>query len=203
MPRARLLRSPRAWAGLSVGLALGALALWSVTRESLDWQPALAWSQPWRLWTAAFVHLSPLHLQANLLGCAVVAAFGVVARLPGHATWAWLAAWPLTHAALALQPSLLHYGGLSGLLHAGVAIAAVQLAGRTRLRSRLVGWAVLTGLVTKLVLERAWIGPTQAVAGWDIPIAPLAHLTGTVAGLFCALCAQVIVQRPTRALSNR
>ena len=26
-------------------------------------------TQPWRLWTAAFVHWSPLHLQANLLGC--------------------------------------------------------------------------------------------------------------------------------------
>ena len=200
MSRARLRPSTRAWAGLSVALALGALALWSVPRESLDWQPALAWSQPWRLWTAAFVHLSPLHLQANLLGCAVVAAFGVVARLPVHATVAWLAAWPLTHAALALQPLLLHYGGLSGLLHAGVAIAAWQLAGRTHLRSRQIGWAVLAGLAAKLALERAWVGPTQAVAGWDIPIAPMAHLTGAVAGLLCASIAQLIVHRPAPAL---
>jgi rhomboid family GlyGly-CTERM serine protease len=202
MPRAGLRPSPRAWAGLSVGLALGALALWSVSRESLDWQPALAWSQPWRLWTAAFVHLSPLHLQANLLGCAVVAAFGIVARLPGRATWAWLAAWPLTHAALALQPSLLHYGGLSGLLHAGVAIAAWQLAWRAPRRSRLIGWAVFAGLVAKLVLERAWVGPTQAVAGWDFPVAPLAHLTGAVAGLLCAVFAQVIVRRPAPPLNR-
>ena len=196
MPQARLRPSPRAWAGLSVVLALGALALWSVPRESLDWQPALAWSQPWRLWTAAFVHLSPRHLQANLLGCAVVAAFGVVARLPGQATWAWLAAWPLTHAALVLQPMLLHYAGLSGLLHAGVAIAALQLAGRAHFRGRLIGWAVLAGLAAKLALERAWVGPTQAVAGWDIPIAPMAHLTGAAAGLLCASLAQMIVHRP-------
>jgi len=181
-------------------LALAALAFWSVPREALDWRPTLAWSQPWRLWTAAFVHLSPLHLQANLLGCAVVAAFGIVARVPGHATWAWLAAWPLTHAALALQPLLLHYGGLSGLLHAGVAIAAWQLAWRTRRQSRLIGWAVLGGLAAKLALEQAWVGPTQAVAGWDIPIAPLAHLTGAVAGLLCAALAQRIATRPTPAL---
>lgn len=200
MPRALSRPSPRAWAGLSVGLALAALAFWSVPREALDWQPALAWSQPWRLWTAAFVHLSPLHLQANLLGCAVVAAFGIVARVPGHATWAWLAAWPLTHAALALQPLLLHYGGLSGLLHAGVAIAAWQLAWRTQRQSRLIGWAVLGGLAAKLAMEQAWVGPTQAVVGWDIPIASLAHLTGAVAGLLCAALAQRIATRPTPAL---
>ena len=28
--------------------------------------------------------------------------------------WAWFVAWPLTHLGLLLQPSLLHYGGLSG-----------------------------------------------------------------------------------------
>jgi membrane associated rhomboid family serine protease len=94
MRRALRRAAPQAWAGLSVGLALGALALWSVPHAWLDWQPGLAWSQPWRLWTAAFVHLSPLHLQANLFGCAVVAAFGIVAVLPRHATWAWLAPGP-------------------------------------------------------------------------------------------------------------
>ena len=82
MRRAHSRPAPRAWAWLSVGLALGALALWPVPHQALDWQPAFAFTQPWRLWTAAFVHLSPRHLQANLLGCAVVAAFGSVSELP-------------------------------------------------------------------------------------------------------------------------
>lgn len=193
MSRAR--PAPRAWASVAIGLALGALALWSAPRETLDWQPGLALTQPWRLWTAAFVHLSPLHLQANLLGCAVVATFGIVAGLPRAATWAWLAAWPLTHGALALQPLLLHYGGLSGLLHAGVAVAAWQLAWQERGRPRWIGWAVLAGLAAKLALEQAWAWPTQAVAGWDIRIAPLAHLTGAGAGLLCGTVAQVIAGR--------
>ena len=187
--------APRAWASLAIALALGALALWSAPHEALDWQPGLALTQPWRLWTAALVHLSPLHLQANLLGCAVVAAFGMVAGLPLRATGAWLAAWPLTHAALAVQPQLLHYGGLSGVLHAGVAITALQLGCRAPRRERLIGLAVLAGLAAKLLLESAWPGTAQEVPGWDIRIAPLAHLTGALAGLACDIGALWIASR--------
>jgi rhomboid family GlyGly-CTERM serine protease len=182
--------APRAWAGLAIGLALGALALWFAPREALGWQPGLAWSQPWRLWTAAWVHLSPLHLQANVLGCAVLAVFGIAAALPRRATLAWLLAWPLTHAALLVQPQLLHYGGLSGLLHAGVAVAALELVCQQRGRRRVIGGLVLAGLALKLVLERAWIEPVQAMPGWDMPIATLAHLTGAAAGLSCGAVSQ-------------
>jgi rhomboid family GlyGly-CTERM serine protease len=188
--------APRAWASLVIALSLSALAFWFAPREALDWQPGLAVTQPWRCWTAALVHLSPLHLQANLFGCAVVAAFGMAARLPRRATWAWLAAWPLTHAALAAQPQLLHYSGLSGLLHAGVAIAALHLACHAASRrDRLIGLAVIAGLATKLVLEQAWLARPQDVPGWDVRIAPFAHLTGTVAGLLCAATAQWIAGR--------
>jgi rhomboid family GlyGly-CTERM serine protease len=182
--------APRAWASLAIALAIPALATWFLPREALDWQPGRAVVQPWRWWTAAWVHLSPFHLLANLLGCAVVAAFGIVAGLPRHAAWAWLAAWPLTHVALAIQPQLQNYGGLSGVLHAGVAIAALHLALDPPGRDRLVGCAVLVGLAVKLALEHAWLATPQAVPGWDIRIAPLAHLTGTVAGLLCGVTAR-------------
>ena len=188
--------APRAWASVAIGLALASLTLWFAPRDALDWQPNLAVAQAWRLWTAALVHLSPLHLQANLLGCAVVAAFGIVAEVPRHASWAWLAAWPLTHAALALQPLLLHYGGLSGLLHAGVAIAALHVAWRQQGRRRLLGGAVLAGLAAKLALEQAWAEPTQAIVGWDFRVASLAHLTGAMAGLLCGTVAQLLAGRP-------
>jgi len=182
----------RAWASLAIGLALGAMLVWPAPREALDWQPQLALSQPWRLWTAAFVHWSPMHLQANLLGCVAVAAFVVAARVPCHATWSWLVAWPLTQATLALQPLLLHYGGLSGVLHAGVAVTALDLVVQAGWRRRAIGWAVFAGLAIKLASERPWIGPTQVVVGWDIAIAPLVHLTGTAAGLLCGAVALAI-----------
>ncbi len=73
------------------------------------------------------MHWSLLHLGANLAGVAVLAALGWVARLPCAAALAWGAAWPLTQLGLALRPELTHYGGLSGVLHAGVAVAALWL----------------------------------------------------------------------------
>lgn len=169
--------------------------MWSAPREALDWQPDLALSEPWRIWSAAFVHLSAQHLLANLLGCAAVAAFGTVARLPRHASWAWLASWPLTHAALTLQPLLLHYGGLSGVLHAGVAVAAVHLVWRSSGPRCKIGWAVLVGLALKLALERPWAGPTQVSAAWDFQVATVAHLTGAASGILCGAVAQVIADR--------
>lgn len=184
--------APRAWAGCALGLALGAALLWWAPREALDWQPARAPGQAWRLWTAAFVHWSPQHLQANLLGCAAVAAFGIAAGTPRPITWAWLVAWPLTHAALVMAPALPHYGGLSGVLHAGVAAAALGLAWQGTGRRRVIGGAVLVGLAAKLMLERPWQGPVQIVAGWDIPLVPLAHVTGAASGLLCGAAALVI-----------
>jgi rhomboid family GlyGly-CTERM serine protease len=174
------------WPLVAAMLALLSLAAWLAPRSALDWQPALAPTQPWRALSAAFVHWSPLHLGANLLGALVVAFFGWAARLPTSAALAWLAAWPLTQLALLLRPDLAHYGGMSGVLHAGVAVAATWLT----LERRWIGALVLVGLALKIALEQPWGPPLQAVAGWDIPLAPLAHATGAVAGVLCALCAR-------------
>lgn len=184
---------------LAALLAAGALLAWPVPRERLDWQGALALAQPWRWWSAVFVHWSGLHLGANLLGCAVVAWFGWTAGTTRSAAWAWFAAWPLTHLALLTQPALLHYGGLSGVLHAGVAITALWLVLRASGKRRAIGAAVLAGLAVKLVLERPWLGPAQQTTGWDIAIAPSAHVTGVAAGLVCGALALAFTQRPAQA----
>jgi rhomboid family GlyGly-CTERM serine protease len=166
--------------------------LWLTPRDALSWQPAHALDQPWRLWSAAFVHWTPWHLAANLLGCAVLAAFGMAARVPTRATGAWLVAWPLSHAALTLQPALTTYGGLSGVLHAGVAVAAWHLLRHDTGSRRAIGAAVMAGLAAKLLLEKPWGAPTQNIAGWDFPVAPLAHATGAIAGLVCAVLADAL-----------
>ncbi len=169
--------------------AAGAVGAQWLPPLALAWQPALALSEPWRLWTAAFVHWSPMHLAANLAGCAVLAALGVAAALPLRAAVAWGLAWPLTHAALLAQPALTHYGGLSGVLHAGVAVVAVALIGtqRRNARERTIGLALAAGLLAKLLLERPWAHVLSHPAGWDIAVAPLAHAAGAGAGALCAL----------------
>ena len=174
-------------------LALGALAGGWLPRNALDWQPALALSQPWRAFSAAFVHLSALHLGANLMGCALVAAWGSRAGCGRADALAWAAAWPLTHLALLLQPQLTHYGGLSGVLHAGVAVAALRLLFSGPGRSRFLGAAVLAGLFIKVLLEAPWQGPLRQVPGWDFAIAPLAHAGGVAAGLLCGLMCGLLV----------
>ena len=162
------------------GLA-GPAAAWA---PLLEWRAADAWRQPWRAWTGALVHYSPQHLAANLAGCAVVAAFGMAARLPARALLAAAAAWPLTQVLLLWAPSLSRYGGLSGLLHAAVAVAAVALVVGGAVGQRWIGAAVWVGLLVKVLLEAPWTGAVQTVPGWDIPVAVAAHASGLISGSF-------------------
>ena len=182
---------------LALVLALGALASRGVDLASAGWLPGRAGHEPWRAFSAVFVHLSDGHLAANLLGCVLVGAFGQFGAraVPGQAaaardwTLAWLAAWPLTHALLLAEARLGGYAGLSGVLHAGVAVAALGLATQGHGRARAVGAAVLAGLLAKVALEEPWRAPVQALAQWDVPVAVAAHASGTLAGLACAAVA--------------
>ncbi len=187
------------WALIGVVLAAGSLGAALLPRTALDWQPALALVQPWRAWTAVFVHYGTLHLAANLAGLVVLLALGAAARLPRRSALAWLLAWPLTQLGLLLQPALLHYGGLSGVLHAGAAVAGGHLlVAATGLR-RAIGTAVLGGLLLKVLLEAPWAGPLRPLPGWDIAVAPAAHASGLATGLLCALFAELSSSRARRA----
>jgi len=179
----------RAWAALATLLmAASVLALW-LPAHVLDWQPDLAFSQPWRAFSAAFVHWSEQHLLANLFAAAVVGAYGWAAQLPRAQATAWLFAWPLSHAMLLVRPELAHYGGLSGMLHGGVAVTCLWLLLRARGARRGVGGLVSLGLVIKLATETPWGPALQHPEEWDIAVAPLAHATGALAGLLCGALA--------------
>lgn len=99
---------------------------------------------------------------------------------------AWALAWPLTHLGLLAQPALAHYGGLSGVLHAGVAVVALGLCLQDTVWSRAVGASLLAGLVVKLALEAPWDGPLRHSPVWDFAVAPGAHLSGSLMGLLGA-----------------
>lgn len=174
--------SPLGWLLLCAALAKLSLLGWLLPREALDWQAGLVAQQPWRAVTAAFAHLTLLHLGANLAGCVVLAVLGVRAGLGAQAAVAALLALPLTQLGLLLRPDLLRYAGLSGVLHAMVVIAALALLQRPG-RERAVGAAIALGLAAKLVLEDP-LGPALRVtAGFDFAVAPFAHLSGAVAGM--------------------
>ncbi|MEJ6005935.1 rhombosortase [Paucibacter sp. AS339] len=186
--RVRLNMVARAWVALGALLFLAALLVAAQPWPSqiLDWQPQLVASEPWRAWSGALVHWSRQHLLANLAACAMVTLFGWGARVPARCALAWFMAWPLTQWALLSQPDLAHFGGLSGILHAGVAVVLVELLNRQG-RDRFVGACVSLGLLIKLWQEQPFGEPMRQLAEWDIAVVPFSHLTGALAGSLCAL----------------
>lgn len=142
--------------------------------------------QAWRWASAAFVHYSFTHLGVNLLGCAAVAAFALVARLPREDVWAWWLAWPLSTLALVLWPQIQHYGGASGVLHAGVAVVATLLLQAFGIR-RWVGALVLAGLSAKVWLEAPWEHALHPDPVLGMSVAVAAHASGLLCGALSAL----------------
>lgn len=195
------------WALLSTALWLSQQAAGVLAQAPLfallDWQRGLWQTQPWRLWTAALVHWSGVHLLLNLLGCAALIAWGHAAALGRRHTLAWLVAWPLTTLLLAASPTLLRFGGLSGVLHAGVAIGGWALVWQSQGQRRVVGVLVLSGLALKLFFEEPllaqWLGLGLKVLALPLAGAPgfavasYAHFTGAMAGLFCAVALDLVL----------
>lgn len=188
----------RAWLVLAAVLALGAVgaATAYLPPTALDWQPQQAWREPWRWWTAVWVHGSAWHLGANLVGTGVVALLGLAAGVPARAALAWAVAWPLTQLGWLLGPPLAHFGGLSGVLHAGVAVVGWFVVMHGRGGRRLVGLGLLAGLAAKVVLEAPWGPALREAPGWGIAIAPWSHASGAVAGLLAAALAGLWPHRP-------
>jgi rhomboid family GlyGly-CTERM serine protease len=180
-------RPAGAWVALAALLGATALLGRLVPTTTLDWQPALAAAEPWRAWSAVAVHYSTMHLLANLAGVLLVGALGWVGEVSPRGAVAWAIAWPLTQVGLLARPELAHYGGLSGVLHAGVAVAAVHLLVAGPRARRLIAAAILAGLTVKVIGEAPWGPAITHPPGWDIAVAPLAHASGALAGLLCAL----------------
>lgn len=124
----------------------------------------------------------------NLAGCALIAWLGWRAAMPARSVAAWAVAWPLTQFGLCLQPALRHYGGLSGVLHAAVAIIGCRLiAQRREPRARAIGALLAVGLALKIVWEAPWSAALRNVEGWDFALAPAAHASGAIAGVLAWL----------------
>ena len=197
-PQRALRRGSAAWVAVGALLLLPALAIQgqATAPQVLAWDPAAGWTQAWRAWSAAWVHLSALHLAANAAGALLVIALGVAARVPPRAALAWAMAWPLTQLGLLAVPGVGRYGGLSGVLHAGVAVVAVTLAMRPgpmeRRVERRLGLAIGAALALKLLFETPWRAAVVQPAGWDIAVAPVAHVSGALAG---ALLAALLLRR--------
>jgi rhomboid family GlyGly-CTERM serine protease len=191
----------RAWVALALALAAAAVAGGWLPAGAIDYDVQRNLGQPWRWWTPVAVHLSALHLGANVAGALAVALVGWAGRVPARTAVAWGIAWPLTHLLLQVQPELVRYGGLSGVLHAGVAVLGLHLLLRPgagepdaalHRRRRVVGLGLLVVLCLKVASEEPFGPAVRAVEGWDIAVAPVAHACGAAAGLLAAILVEAV-----------
>jgi rhomboid family GlyGly-CTERM serine protease len=155
-------------------LAASLLMLWPAAQSTLMWKrEALAQGQWWRLITAHLVHLGWRHCLLNLAALLLITEL-LWDALPLPQGLALLSTCALGVGILlwVLQPQLLWYAGLSGLLHglwAGCAGAAL-----IRTKSPIYAIALLA-LIIKLALLS---GPASAM-----PVVPVAHWYGALCGL--------------------
>jgi hypothetical protein len=190
----------RAWLGACALLGAGTAALaWvsgvvpptqDVAAHPLAWAASRWQSQPWTVWTAAWVHTSQGSAGGNLL---VIAALGVAGSALGagrRAALALLLAWPLGTLGLVLWPEITSYAGMGGPIHAAAAVLGVQLSRRPELAP--LSPLIFAGVGLKLVAEHAWNQPVAFDPSWGFNVVFAAHLTGVIAGALCGVLALLL-----------
>lgn len=153
---------------------------------------ALMDGEIWRAVSAHLVHLSLPHLLLNLLGLLLICEcqWGDLLIRHGIGLLAFSAV-VISVCLWWLQPELLWYAGMSGILHglwAGCALYGLQHTAQALPQSRLVYFAGAILLIAKLLGE-FYFGPSENTAsliGGNVVVA--SHLYGALAGGGYAFC---------------
>jgi len=146
----------------------------------------------WRLVSGHLVHLGFGHLWPNVAALAIIGLlFDDVFRSADWLRVGAASAAAIDLGLLALEPTVLWYVGLSGVLHGFVAAGALALL----LRREVLGAVLGVGLVAKLAFEQT-VGPVpftaQSVGG---PVVVAAHLYGAIGALLAEAAAQLARRR--------
>ncbi len=141
--------------------------------------------QLWRVLTAHFVHLSPMHLLGNAMG--VILLGYVAGRSLSNALGVALLAWCLLVVGLGLYvfaDYLERYVGLSGVLHGLILVAPFI----SPFYSRRIAACFLVLIVAKVLWEQSSFYDDMAMVGMiGGRVEANAHLLGTIAGLLFLL----------------
>ncbi|MQW92481.1 rhombosortase [Acinetobacter wanghuae] len=146
------------------------------------WQDHL-FAEPWRLWTAHWVHVGWIHYLLNMIAFACLPFI-----FPRACVWHFSTIFLLISPLLSLSfywvlPDIGAYAGLSGVLHgAYAAIACVHLLYK---RERSFAALVLFLIFAKLIWENT-IGSTGTAQLIGSPVLVEAHLLGVIWGILLA-----------------
>jgi hypothetical protein len=156
--------------------------------QTMTWRADGWLLQPWTLWTSAWVHLNTPQLIVNQIALGALTAFAWVIRPTLACTTAWFLAWPLAQLSLLWWPQIGYAVGLSGPLHAGTMVLAMQLILRRIDIPKAQRWGGLLalGLLAKLAIEQGWRYPVVWDGGNNISVVRAAHWAGAIWGLVLA-----------------
>lgn len=187
------MKGSRIWLLLCATHGVASMLLWWAREGALDsltWQAHSWLQQPWTLWTSAWVHRNTPHLIINQVALGMLTGIAWILLPTRMASLAWLAAWPLLQLSLLWWPQIGHSAGLSGLLHAGAAIMAVELLLRRVQVDKARRWGLMlaSGLGVKLLVAQAWLHPVIWDNSKEMSVVLAADLTGAAWGTALALC---------------
>lgn len=156
------------------------------------WQAGETLNAPWTLWSGSLVGITPFHTFGNLLALLAVGVLGQSVNARLRDAVALLVAWPLTTLWLLRWSEVSWYAGLSGVIHAAVAIIFWRSIQQRSCFG--IGLFLAAGLIFKLLLEHAWNTPIAFDFNWGFNVVYAAHLTGAIAGLACVMIIDKIAQ---------
>lgn len=169
--------------GLAVVVAFVLAAQLFSFGDALEYRRAAAFSEPWRLLTSHFVHLTLLHAVLNAVALLLLGRL-FEDRLQPAEFFGILLASPVVISLgfRLLLPELAWYRGLSDVLHAIYFAGCVVWVGTATGRVRWLAIAALLAGLVKVLVEQPWDASFPVHDVLRIAVVPQAHLIGAVVG---------------------
>lgn len=174
--------------GLTLAIALVLAAQIFSFSEVLEYRRSVAFTEPWRLLTSHFVHLTLLHAALNAVALLLLGRlfedrlrplefFGILLVAPIVISLAFRF----------LLPELFWYRGLSDVLHAIYFAGCVVWIATAIGRLRWLAIAALLAGTVKVLVEQPWDASFPVHEVLRIAVVPQAHLIGAVVGAAAGL----------------
>lgn len=195
--------TPRALAGMVVPVFIVLLLQFLGLAEELEYLRPLLASEPWRLLTGHFVHISWLHAVLNCVALLLLERL-FEGRLKRTEQWIVLGAAPLAISLVfwIALPELAWYRGLSGTLHAFYFAGCVLWLATAAGHARWLPGAALAGGVIKVLLEQPWDATFPFQQWLDAAVVPQAHLFGALLGVAAGLLLARARRRSSLAMDS-